>query len=433
MVNKTIILIFAAIAHAAPVTFHKDVLPILQKHCQSCHRPGEAAPMAFLTYESTRPWAKAMKQAVLKGSMPPWFAEPHVGQFVNDRRLPEGARKTLVEWADSGALSGDPADAPPPVRWEEGWGIGAPDTVFEMPVDYDVPATGEVPYTYFVIPTNFAQDQWIEAAEVRPSDRTVVHHVIAFIREPGSKWLSGIQPGRAFVPGGKRFSTGAGEDGMADDWMAGYAPGSIPSALAPGEARLVKAGSDIILQLHYTATGRASKDRTRVGVRFARGPVHQRVMVAAALNNQFVIPPGAPAHPVNASVTFARPVELLSMSPHMHVRGRSFAYRAVYPDGRAEMLLSVPRYDFNWQLRYELPEGKMLPAGTRIECEATFDNSPNNPHNPDPSAQVRWGDQSWQEMMAGFFDIAVPVGVTMSDIFPPPPAKSPARAAASEE
>jgi hypothetical protein len=412
------ILIFGATAAlAGQVTFYKDVLPVLQSRCQGCHRPGEAAPMTFMDYQSTRPWAKAIKQAVLSRRMPPWFADPHVGSFTNDRSLTRQEMDVLIRWVDSGSPQGAPADAPKPMEWVEGWRIGQPDQVFEMPMDFDVPATGTIEYTYFLIPTNFKEDRWIEASEARPGNRAVVHHIIAFVREPGSRWLREIEPGVPYVPQGKRTSEGAADDGMADDWLAGYAPGSPAFVLKPGQARLVKAGSDIILQMHYTANGKAGKDRSKVGIRFSRSPVDERVLIAAAANRKFVIPPGARNHSVRSSITFSEPVKLRSLLPHMHVRGKSFSYRAIYPDGTIEPLLNVPRYDFNWQLMYEMPRDKLLPAGTRIECDATYDNSPNNPYNPDPAVEVRWGDQSWDEMMAGFFEMAVAKDKTLRDVF----------------
>jgi hypothetical protein len=226
--------------------------------------------------------------------------------------------------------------------------------------------------------------------------------------------------GEPFVPTGRRASTGAGEDGMGDDWLASYAPGAPALVGRPGQARLIKAGSDILLQMHYTTNGTTVTDRTRIGLRFARGPVKQRLMMAGVINSDFEIPPGAAAHPVAAALTLSGAVEVRALMPHMHVRGRSFSMAAVYPDGRREELLSVPRYDFNWQQVYEFSERKALPRGTRIEASATFDNSANNPHNPDPSKAVRWGDQSWEEMMAGFFDVALAVDQTLEDVIQAP-------------
>lgn len=247
----------AAVASAAPkvasqVTFHRDVLPVLQKNCQVCHRPGEAAPMAFTSYKDTRPWAKAIREAVATKRMPPWFADPHVGKFSNDRSLSQQAIDTLVKWADTGAVEGNPKDAPSPVEFVEGWNIGRPDTTVEMPVDFHVPAAGTIEYTYFVIPTGFTEDKWVQLAEVRPGNRRVVHHVIAFVREPGSNWLKDAKPGEPFVP--RKSSDGRG-GGFGGEFLVGYAPGYPAEKFAPGQAKRIKAGSDIVLQLHYTAEG----------------------------------------------------------------------------------------------------------------------------------------------------------------------------------
>ena len=271
-----------------PVTFNKDVLPVLQKNCQSCHRPGEAAPMSFMTYQSTRPWAKAIKEAVSTKRMPPWFADPSHGKWANDRTLSDDDKATLISWADSGAAEGNPKDAPMPVKFVDGWNIGTPDMLFEMPVDYAVPSDGTIEYTYFVIPTGFTEDKWVQFSEIRPGNRQVVHHVIAFIRPPGSKWLTDAKVGEAFVPK-KAKSEGAGGQrreeggmGMGNEWLTGYAPGTIPDVLKPGQGRLIKAGSDIVLQMHYHATGKPETDQSRVGLYFSNQEPTRRLMDAAA-------------------------------------------------------------------------------------------------------------------------------------------------------
>lgn len=395
--------LFAWAVSAAPSpTFYSDILPILQRNCQECHRPGEAAPMAFLTYEQTRPWAKAIKQSVGLKKMPPWFADSSAGKFHNERRLTAGEIDAINRWADSGAPAGDPAQAPPPREFVEGWGIGQPDAVFEMPRAVEVPAAGTVEYTYMIVPTNFAEDRWIERAEVRPGNRAVTHHVIAFLRPKGSKWFAEYEPGVPFVP--KR---GGGEGGGGGaELLVGYAPGLQPVLLEPGQAKLLKAGTDIVLQLHYTANGKDTSDRSKVGLVFAKEPPAKRVMTLAAMNTKFAIPPQADNHEVRSQIVLHRDTQLISMMPHMHLRGKDFEYRAVYPTGETEVLLRVPKYNFNWQLWYALADEKILPKGTRIECTAHFDNSPNNPDNPDPKAEVKWGDQSWEEMMIGWFEVA---------------------------
>ena len=414
----------AAMAANSPsaATFNKDVLPIMQKRCQACHRPGEAAPMSFLSYRETRPWAKAIREAVLTKKMPPWFADPHYGKFLNDRSLTQREIDTLVAWTSTGALEGDPKDAPAPIEFAEGWQIGKPDRVIEMPVDFAVPASGTIEYQYIVTPTGFTEDKWVQSAEARPGARAVTHHMIAFVREPGSKWLREAQPGVPFVP--KKAERGRPRTARTDadnsapyaELLAGYAPGLPAMILRSGQAKLVKAGSDIVFQMHYTANGKASLDRSRVGMIFAKTPPAERVFTANATNAKFVIPPGDPNYEVKSEITFQDDTRLNDLMPHMHLRGKDFEYRLVYPTGEAETILLVPKYDFNWQLFYYLAEPKLVPKGTRMECTAHFDNSPNNPANPDPKSEVRWGDQSWEEMMIGWFDIAIPTGRNPMDV-----------------
>lgn len=391
--------LFVGAASAAP-TFHKDVLPVLQRHCQECHRPGETAPMSLLTYDQVRPWVKAIKQTTALKKMPPWFADTGIGKFHNERRLTSQELATLAAWADAGAPAGEASDAPAPVVFTEGWSIGQPDLILEMPQAVDVPASGTVEYTYMIIPTGFREDRWVARAEVRPGNRAVTHHVIAFLRAPGSTWFAGREAGVPFVP--KK----GGEGGTASELLVGYAPGLPAAILEPGQGKLIPAGSDIVLQLHYTANGSAGTDRSRIGLVFAKEPPKTRVMTLAAMNTKFVIPPQEANHRVEAQVTLQEETRLVSMMPHMHLRGKDFEYRAVYPTGETEALLRVPKYNFNWQLSYYLDGSKVLPKGTRIECIAHFDNSANNPNNPDPKAEVKWGDQSWEEMMIGWFDVA---------------------------
>ncbi len=414
-------------AASAPsqVTFNKDVLPIMQKRCQNCHRPGEVAPMSFLTYQDVRPWAKAIREAVLTRKMPPWFADPHYGKFVNDRSLNKDEIDTLVSWVDAGVREGDAKDAPAPVEWVDGWSIGKPDAVFEMPHDFEVPTAGTIEYQYIVIPSGFTQDTWVQAAEARPGNRKLVHHIIAFVRPPGSKWLSEAKPGEPFVPAAKKDDEKKKkkndeeekDDGAASpELLIGFAPGLVPMTLPTGQAKLVKAGSDFIFQMHYTANGKAGADRSRIGVIFAKQPPKERVFTANATNSKFVIPPGDPAYRADASITIQAPARLVDLMPHMHFRGKDFEYRLIYPTGETETVLSVPKYDFNWQLFYYFTKPVVLPKGTKIECTAHFDNSPNNPYNPDPKAEVRWGDQTWEEMMIGWFDVAVDAGKDPVDV-----------------
>jgi hypothetical protein len=342
--------------------------------------------MSLLTYQEARPWAKAIKQAVLQRAMPPWLADPHSAAFTNDRRLTDREVETLVAWVDGGAPEGDPKLTPAPPHFETGWSIGKPDVVIDIGTDFDVPAQGTVPYQYFTVPTNFTEDKWVESAEVRPDKRAVVHHVIAFIQEPN-------------LPEGQR---------QLGNLLVGFAPGEQPLRLEPGTAKLVKAGSKLTFQVHYTPNGKGAKDRSYIGLKFAKEPPKYRAFTASATNRAFVIPPGEPAHEVKSTWTARQDLMLLSLMPHMHLRGKDFKYTLVFPDGREEVLLNVPRYDFSWQLQYELKTPVRLPEGTRIDCVAHFDNSPNNKYNPDPTKEVKWGDQTWEEMMMGFFTYSIP-------------------------
>lgn len=434
-----------ALASAATtqVTYYKDVLPVLQKNCQTCHRPGEGAPMTFMSYEETRPWAKAIKQAVATKKMPPWFADAHYGKFSNDRTLGQAEVDILTNWADSGAQAGNAKDAPKPVSFVQGWRINKPDVVLSMPAAFSVPASGTIDYQYFVIPTGFTEDKYVQMAEARPGDPAVVHHIIAFIREPGNPWLRNLKPGEAFdakqaieeaqrqaaahpQQGQRRGGGEGGGGGFGGDFLAGYAPGTLPNVMKPGQAKLVPAGSDIILQMHYTATGKASTDLSKVGIIFATEKPSERVLTLAATTANFAIPPGDPNYKVETTLKLQDDATLINLLPHMHFRGKDFVYKVTYPSGETETLLSVPHYDFNWQLTYDLAQPKLLPKGTVIDCIAHYDNSANNKFNPDPTKEVHYGEQTWEEMMFGFFDVTVPLNKTAMDLMVPK--KAPAQA-----
>ena len=404
-----------AFAATNSATFSKDVAPILQKNCQSCHRPGEAAPFSLLTYQQARPWAKAMKQAVLERKMPPWFADPRYGHFRNDRSLAQKDIDTLVSWVDAGAPEGDPKDLPKPAEFVDGWNIGKPDLVFDMPEPFHIPASGTIEYQYVVLPYKFTEDRWVQMAEVRPGNRTVVHHVIAYIRDGSSKWMRDKKPGEIFVP---EADDKGNRPQLSGDMLSGFAPGLPASVLEPGQGRLIKAGSDIVLQLHYTANGKAGEDRTRVGLVFCKQPPQQRVMTLAASNNKFTIPPGDSNYQVDAEFEMGHDAKLSALLPHMHLRGKDFQYRLVYPTGESETILNVPHYDFGWQLWYQPVNDIVVPKGTKIAATAHFDNSPNNKNNPDPAKAVKWGDQSWEEMMIGFFDVTFPAELDPKQLFP---------------
>jgi hypothetical protein len=403
------------------VTFYRDVLPILETRCQGCHRPGEVGPMAFGAYNETRPWAKAIKQAVLLGKMPPWYADAPAGKFDNDPRLSQQEIAKLAAWADTGAPAGNPKDAPRAATFADGWSIDQPDAIFENPTPYQIPATGTLEYTYVIVPTGFKQDRWITQAEVRPGNRAVVHHANVYIREPGSNWLREYPMGKLFVPEerGERVGTGGSSSAGAsvrEQVIAGFAPGRPAKQVPAGYAMLIPAGSDLVFQLHYTTNGKPTTDITRIGFVFAKQTPTKRVIRVQASNAGFVIPPGAADYPVSGSAALGVDCELLNVYPHMHLRGKSMVLSAVYPTGEREEFLRVPHYEFGWQLVYALSKPRILPKGTVLNADATFDNSPTNRFNPNPQATVRWGDQSWDEMMVGFFDLAIPIATDPASV-----------------
>jgi hypothetical protein len=398
--SLTVAALLALPAFAGPPAFFGDVLGILQNRCQQCHRPGEIAPMSFLTYADTRPWAKAIRESVLTRKMPPWFADPNYGHFANERSLSQREMDTLVNWVAAGAPEGDPKDGPPPREWPPGWNISSPDAVFEMPQAFPIPPSGAIEYQYIILPTRLTADKWVDQVEVRPGDRAAVHHAVIYIREPGSPWLAG-------KPTGAPFALSIVNSLTTSDILMVYTPGNSFDRWKPGMAKKIKAGSDLILQMHYTAHGQRSADRTRVGVVFAKEPPRQAILTLQMGNDKFVIPPGEANHRVSVAGTLPNDALLIGLFPHMHLRGKAFEYQIAGPNGRGETLLKVDNYNFNWQLNYRLAEPRLLRAGTRLICAGYFDNSANNPGNPDPSAEVRFGEQSWEEMMIGFFDVAV--------------------------
>jgi mono/diheme cytochrome c family protein len=409
-------LLFAALgcgqylnAQGKPVTtptFTKDVAPILQQHCVTCHRPGEAAPFSMLTYEETKPWAATIKMVVSQKIMPPWFADPRYGHFANERSLSAEEIRTLANWVNAGAQKGVAEDMPaPPKSFVEGWGIPSPDVVFQLPKPFSVPASGVMDYQYVIVPTEFTEDKWVQMLEVRPTDRAVVHHIIAYLREPGSNYFKDQKPGIFFVAPPAKVDEKVDASALPSDFLVGYAPGQPAEILHPGEGKLIKAGSDIVFEVHYTPNGTATTDQTKLGLVFTKAPPKERVLTLSASNGTFKIPPGDPNYEVDATFSVRKDVKLVGLHPHMHSRGKAFEYRLVFPDGRKETILSVPSYNWHWQLWYNLAEPIDLPQGTKIECSAHFDNSPNNPENPDPTKAVIWGQQSWDEMMVGFFNL----------------------------
>lgn len=368
-----------------PVTYSEHVAPILRAKCQACHRTGQVAPFALSTYDQARRWKLGIKEVVVDRRMPPWHADPRYGAFANDRGLTAAQRAALVAWVDQGTPLGDPSKVPEPASFSDGWTIGEPDAVFTMLAPFAVPAEGVLSYQKFRVPTNFAEDLWVRALEARPGDRRVVHHICVF--------LEGKAPN---------------EEGRAErPELVCYAPGDMPSVFPTGTAKKIPAGSVLVIEVHYTPVGASRSDQSSVGMIFAREPVRRRAVTKGVSQKSLKIPPGAADFEARSSFTFPFAARLLSMSPHMHLRGKDFRYEAAYPDGRREVLLSVPAYDFAWQSVYRLIEPKAMPRGTRIECLAHFDNSAANPSNPDPSAEVAWGDQTWDEMMIGYLDYDV--------------------------
>jgi hypothetical protein len=407
----------AAAAENQSPTFTRDVMPILQKECQGCHRPGEAGPFSMLSYEQTRPWAAAMKQAVKTRKMPPWFADPRYGTFTNGKPLTQAEIDTIVAWADGGAPKGAEKDLPPTVNYVEGWQIGKPDLTFKLPKPYAVPGSGVVDYQHVIVPTGFTEDRWVQAAEVRPTERAVVHHIIAFVREPKSNWFRGMKPGEFFVAPQVKTEEEPDTSSLPSDFLVGYAPGQPAEILKPGQAKLIKAGSDIVFQVHYTPNGKPVMDETELGIVFAKEPPKERVLTLSATNGTFKIPPGDPNYPVEASFAVGTDVKLSGLHPHMHGRGKDFEYRVLYPNGESRILLSVPHYNWHWQNWYTLEEPLLLPKGTKIECRAHFDNSPNNPDAADPTKAVIWGEQSWDEMMVGFFNLVFDVKTPVQNLW----------------
>lgn len=404
----------------SPVTFHKEIEPILQRNCQSCHRPGQIAPMSFLTYQNVRPWARAMKAATLARKMPPWFADPNYGHFTNDHSLQTGEIELIAKWADAGAPEGDVKDAPPARQWPDGWMI-QPDVIIDGPVT-DVPAKpakNVIEWISVTIPTGFTKDTWITSIQIKPEHPEVAHHICSGFNPhtPDVEYFKPIwmdkprdEEGAAIPDEGPTFGPARSGNArsMAEDC---YLPGNLAADYRDfNAAKLVPAGSDITLNLHYTPNGMAVTDRVRIGLTVAKEPPARRYVSlsssAPTSPKLFAIPPNDPNwQSPPANVVFLQDAELVLMMPHMHVRGKDMTYTLEYPDGRKEIVLNVPHYDFNWQLGYET--SVKIPKGTRLRVDAHFDNSPNNKFNPNPSRTVYYGEMIWEEMMFPFFGVVV--------------------------
>jgi hypothetical protein len=347
-------------------------------------------PMALLTYDDAVAWSAMIQEVVQERRMPPWHADPKFGTFANDRSLPKEDRDMLLAWIAQGCAKGEARDLPPAREFASSeWTIGKPDVVFQMPTSYKVPAQtprGGIPYQYFLVSTGFKEDRWVQAVEAKPGNRAVVHHILIYART---------------------LAKGDRADGIGEGLLVAQAPGELPTVLPPGSAKKIPKGAAIVFQMHYTPNGTEQTDRSAVGIIFAKEPPKNEVRTRAIATKRLAIPPGDASYEATSTTTFSQDTLLMSLLPHMHLRGKSFVYRLTTPDGKEETLLSVPRYDFGWQANYRLAMPRRLPAGARIDCTAIYDNSTANPWNPDPTATVRWGDQTWQEMMIGFVDYAV--------------------------
>ena len=423
----------AGVQAAAAPTFHKDVLPILQKNCQSCHRPGQIGPMALLTYEGVRPWARSIKAKVVAREMPPWFADPHYNQFANDRRLSDRDLATIVSWVDAGAVAGDVKDAPPPVQWPaDGWEI-QPDVVVDA-TEYTVPASGIVEWINLTVPSGFTKDTWVTSVEVRPGARSVVHHVCASFKPhvEGVKYYvqqwqdkprddEGSELART-TPAAPRAA------GVRTDDQGGrlhcYVPGVAAVDYRPfNAATLIPANADLSFSIHYNPNGKETVDLTKVGFTVAKEPP-QRQFISLSLNpsrdrENFAIPPMEPNWKApTASAVFSADVELVSLLYHMHDRGRDATTRLHYPDGRSETVLSVPKYDFNWQMTYDFAKPTRIPKGTKITFEAHYNNTVRGGYL-NPNKWVYWGDQTWEEMMGNWLGLVIDRKVDPNEVLKP--------------
>lgn len=414
-----------------PKTFARDVAPIFYRACVHCHRPDDIGPMSLITYKDARPWARSIREKVITHRMPPWHADPHFGKFSNDARLTQEEIDTIVAWVDQGAKEGNRKESPSPPQFYDGWKIGKPDVVLAMPQEYSLSAEGPDEYINFTLPTSFKEDVWVQAAEIHPGNKKIVHHVVAFIQTPQmieqikARRIGGPSPQSIFYQDGTLvrtrmdapvyddgcsapsggFARGSGQEGLGFP-LCFYTPGKSTDVWPTGTAKLIPAGSNIVIQMHYSrTTGRPEKDLSRVGLVLAKAAPEKVVTSFGALNHYFKIPPGADNHEVKGCYTFSRDVELYTFLPHMHLRGKDMKYEAVYLDGRRETLLFVPSYNFNWQLMYRLEQPLVIPKGTKLIVTAHFDNSQKNKYNPDPTKPVRFGDPTYDEMMVGYFEM----------------------------
>lgn len=427
-------------------TFSKDVAPIFYTACAECHRPGEAAPFSVLNYKEVRPWAKSIKEKVVNREMPPWHADPRVGQWANDTRLTQAEIDTIVAWVEGGAKEGNPEELPPAPQFTEGWSIGKPDLIISMSEEYTLEANGPDEYQYFDVPTGFTEDKYVQLAEARPGNRRIVHHVIAFIVPPGNPSLAQVpkqqrekalemalkdtpfyrdgllirmKPDQPVYDDGDKIPRELKRYNDVDDFLTAYAPGSHYGAWKPGTAKKIPARATIRFQVHYSkVAGSVQKDRSMIGLIFAKQPPDSILRTRAVANSFFQIPANALNHKVTATWKPSLDISIHLLMPHMHYRGASMEYRVFYPDGRSEVLLNVPRYSFDWQLSYCPRSPIRIPAGSRIQVTGYFDNTAKNRFNPDPTKAVRHGEPTYDEMMMGFIDYVVEKPSPMAKVDP---------------
>jgi peroxiredoxin len=396
-------------AKGGEITYARHIAPILQKRCVECHQPGEIGPFALTTYDEVIGWTETIRDVVKERRMPPWFADPKYGHFSNDSHLPEEERQLILKWIDADAPRGDLSELPKVKETLHGWRIPNPDVVLTIAKPFAVPAEGTVPYQFFVIDPGFKEDKWVKAAEVRPGCRPAVHHVLVFVQPPG------------------RPNMGRTRQGFISDWLVSNVPGASPMTLPDGMAKRVPAGSRLLIQVHYTPTGKPESDQTSLALMFADPKtVKQEVMTDMAVNHNFTIPANTDDYPIESTKKIEQDTLVLTLMPHTHLRGKTFKYEATYPNGEKEILLDVPHYDFNWQMTYVLDKPKLLPKGTILRCLANYNNSRSNFSNPNPNERVRWGEQTWEEMMIGYFD-AAPANLRFTDKAPSaatPPAET---------
>ncbi len=421
----TLLVLLSGAAVHAEVAFSTDVWPILERRCVACHQPGEIAPMPLTSYSEVRPWANAIREAVLTRKMPPWDAAGETKHdFRNDRSLTESEIQVITAWVKEGAPEGKPLKAEfhdHAVR--TGWKLGKPDIVIRVP-GFHVPAGGLLAYRYLITGGLFPKDVWVRAAEFRIDQRSVVHHINAYARGPESSYLAGYPKGEVvtatIADRGRRRDGEKVFDRRLQ--LVGWEPGYQPMPWLPGGAKQIRAGSDIVFEMHYSPNGKEVTDYSELGLYLADAPPSERVLAIDTLRDlDLAIPAGSPDYVSRAAMTLAQPVRLVSVQPHMHHRGRAMEVRAVFPNGKTQVLVSVPKYNFDWQTTYALREPLLLPAGTRLESVAHFDNSVNNPENPDASVPVRWGDMTTDEMHIAFLELAMPVEADPEKLFAAPP------------